>query len=98
MVPPLSRSSRKSAAMRTTHPRDDESWDEPDFDGPDDDSDTVPCPYCGAEMYEDAPRCPQCGQYISAEDAPAGRKPAWIIVGVLLCLAVALAWIVLSWN
>jgi hypothetical protein len=77
----------------------DDEWEEPDFDDADDEqSDTMPCPYCGAEVYEDSPRCPACGEYISQEDAPARRKPGWIIVGVLLCLAAALAWIVVSWN
>jgi hypothetical protein len=44
-------------------------------------------------MYEDAPACPHCGNYISEEDAPAGRKPWWLIVGVLVCLAIMLWWV-----
>jgi hypothetical protein len=84
--------------MAKRYQTDDDSWDEPDFDGPDDEADTMPCPYCGEDVYEDAPRCPHCGQYISQEDAPPGRKPWWIIVGALLCLAVAVAWIVFFWQ
>jgi uncharacterized paraquat-inducible protein A len=58
-----------------------------------DDDATVPCPYCGQEMYEDSPRCPRCGQYISAEDAPQRHMPWWIILGVVLCLCVILVWV-----
>ena len=36
----------------------------------DDEEATVPCPYCRHPIHEDSPRCPACGNYISAEDAP----------------------------
>ena len=62
--------------------------------GDDDESETVPCPYCKRQIHEDAERCPYCEQYISAEDAPPGRKPWWIIIGALLCLYVIYRWIV----
>ena len=26
-------------------------------------SDTAPCSYCGASIYDDSPRCPKCGNY-----------------------------------
>jgi hypothetical protein len=58
--------------------------------------DTVPCPYCGRAIYEDSPSCPHCGNYISDEDAPTGRKPWWLIVGALLCLAVVLMWVLMG--
>jgi hypothetical protein len=29
----------------------------------DDSSDTIPCSYCGASIYDDSPRCPKCGNY-----------------------------------
>lgn len=64
----------------------DEYGDE-DLDEP-----TVPCPYCSREIHEDAQRCPHCEQYISAEDAPARRKPWWILIGVALCLYVVYRW------
>lgn len=67
----------------------DASWDE-------DDDGTVPCPYCGAAMLEDSPRCPECGAYKSAEDAPPPRKPAWIIAGAVICLIIA-TWWALGW-
>lgn len=65
-----------------------------DFDDDaDEDEPTVPCPYCGREIHEDAQRCPYCEQYISAEDAPAGPKPWWIVLGVILCLLMVLGWL-----
>lgn len=78
-----------------------EDFDEDDFDKNegdfDDDADadepTAPCPYCGREIHEDAQRCPYCDQYISAEDAPAGRKQWWIVLGVVLCLLMVLGWL-----
>ena len=39
---------------------------EPEGPGPEDlDDETIdvmPCPACGAEIYEDSERCPKCGQ------------------------------------
>lgn len=53
----------------------------------------IPCPHCRQEMFEDLVSCPHCGNYISREDAPADRKPMWVIVTVLVCLLMALLWI-----
>lgn len=74
--------------------------DEHDEEGEDssDDGDqepTLPCPYCGLEMLEDSPRCPSCGQYISAEDSPGPTKPVWVIATALVCLGIALWWVFL---
>jgi len=71
-----------------------EECDEDDEDCDDlDDESTMPCPYCRREIHEDAQRCPYCEQYISVEDAPAGPKPWWIILGVILCLLLVLGWL-----
>lgn len=71
-----------------------EDWDdEEEFGDSDDDESTMPCPYCRREIHEDAQRCPYCDQYISAEDAPTGPKPWWIILGVILCLLLVLGWL-----
>jgi hypothetical protein len=58
----------------------------------DDDSDTVPCPYCKRLVYEDSERCPNCGNYLSAEDAPRQTPPLWIVIGTVAALAVAVLW------
>ena len=72
---------------------DRESPDEPAEE--DEDEETVPCPYCLRPVYEDAERCSACGRYLSREDAGRPRRhPWWLIVGVLLCLAVVLGWVV----
>src|SRR5262245_15776616 len=51
----------------------------------------VPCPHCQAEMDEEAEQCPECGMYVSKEDAPPSKKSAaWIVVMVLALIAVAM--------
>ena len=56
----------------------------PDEDDDDDSTETVPCPHCGAEVYEDAVRCPVCGAYITQQsNVFAGRSTWWIIMGLL---------------
>jgi predicted nucleic acid-binding Zn ribbon protein len=72
-------------------PGDDSELDEGDENQ--DDEPTIPCPYCGRAIYEDAPQCPYCQQYISEDDAPPSRKPWWVILGVLLCMLVIWFWI-----
>ena len=71
--------------------RDREMPHASDMDDPDDEdaSDTVDCPWCRRPVYEGAERCPNCGRYVSEEDAPR-RRPWWLIVGVVLCLLVIL--------
>ena len=71
---------------------DEGDWDAGDWDDQDDEA-TTPCPYCRREIYEDSVRCPHCGEYISEEDSPPSRKPWWIIVGALLCLAAVWVWL-----
>jgi hypothetical protein len=74
---------------------DDESFDsdDPDQSGDDDDlSETIPCPQCGAEVYEDAEQCPRCGSYLThGSSVWAGRSIAWIVLGMLGVLAAVLA-------
>ncbi|HJT76359.1 MAG TPA: hypothetical protein VJ739_04080 [Gemmataceae bacterium] len=73
----------------------DDDWDEPDgYEPPDDEGGgTVPCPYCGEAVYEDAVRCPRCENYISKEDSPPRRQPVWMVLGVLAVLAIVLMWV-----
>jgi uncharacterized paraquat-inducible protein A len=74
--------------QRTVADDDDEEWDE----SPRDEDDTVPCPYCRREIYDDAEQCPYCGNYVSREDSPS-IQPKWVVVTAILCLIVALAWL-----
>jgi hypothetical protein len=77
---------------------EDEDWDNDDGDIGDDPDDepTVPCPYCRREIIEDSPRCPYCERYISEEDHAGPRKPLWIIATALICLGIAIWWVLMS--
>ena len=79
---------------------DDEFLDDefPEEDASDDDlSETVHCAQCGAEIYEDAVRCPVCGAYLTPDTSAWSRRPKWwIILGLLGILAVVLA-LICSW-
>jgi hypothetical protein len=72
--------------------REEKAWDD-DADEDGDGDDTIPCPYCRRLIHEAAQRCPYCENYLSEEDAPAARKPWWIVVGALLCFLVLYLWI-----
>ena len=71
--------------VRDYDDEDLEDWD-------DDDDTTMPCPHCRAMIYDDAERCPNCGLYLSGEDAT-HRKPWWVVAGVVACLAMVTWWI-----
>lgn len=66
--------------------------DEDDF-GDEGEAETIPCPYCRKPIFEESERCPSCGNYITEEDPGGSRHSWWIIAGVILCLAVALMWV-----
>ena len=60
-----------------------------DFDEDDDDAEVLPCPHCGADVYEDTPQCPVCGQYITFDRSVWSARPLWwIILGLLGVAAV----------
>jgi hypothetical protein len=76
---------------------EEDEWDAEDDADIGDDSDdepTVPCPYCRREILEDSPRCPYCERFISAEDHAGPKKPLWIIATALVCLGIALWWVI----
>jgi hypothetical protein len=69
----------------------DQSSDDPDeskfsdlYDTDGESSETVPCPECQAEIYEDTERCPVCGSYIIHDTSVWGGKPTWWIILALL--------------
>lgn len=75
--------------------RDDFADDEPADDAPWDDDDgdsdpTMPCPYCGADIYDDAIYCPACDRYLSDEERTTTNQKPWIIVTAVVLLAVFL--------
>ena len=68
---------------------DDEEY--PDEHPDDDRTETVSCPECGAEVYEDAVRCPACGNYITHPTSVwHGRPGWWIVLGLLGVVALIL--------
>ncbi len=73
------------------------SWDDEgewsEGDAWSDDEATVSCPYCGEEMLEDSPQCSHCGNYISAEDHRVATKPTWVVATAILCLLMAVGWL-----
>lgn len=77
--------------------RDDEYPDEADPNGDEDDeSETVECPACGADVYEDSERCPACGEYISPDTSPLkGRSAAFVILGIAGIVATIWALVIL---
>ena len=64
---------------------DDELDDDEYLDEDSDEANcTVSCPECGAEVYEDAVRCPVCGNYITHHGHIwSGRPSWWILLGLL---------------
>lgn len=73
--------------------RDDDFDDDDEVAFDEDDDPTVACPHCHRDVYDDAEQCPRCGAYLSHEDRPWVRKPAWVVVGVCICLAIVYRWI-----
>lgn len=53
-------------------------------------SETVPCPECGAEVYDEAEWCHKCGRVMADPAAAKGAKP-WVLLTVAgLVAAIAL--------
>ena len=61
--------------------------------GEEDGTELTPCPSCGEPIYEDAERCPRCGQYVLPQPAAGGRGrwlwAAAILAGLALLLYLA---------
>jgi hypothetical protein len=58
----------------------------------DDQTPTVPCPYCRREISELAQWCPHCENQVSAGDAPPLRRTWFWIAMMVLALAAAALW------
>ncbi|HUU83671.1 MAG TPA: hypothetical protein VM243_09225 [Phycisphaerae bacterium] len=75
---------------------DDEEQDwTPDLDEEQDsEADQLPCPSCGAMVYDDTDRCPHCGDWIMPLSASAGSRSGIWIVAALLAIIGLLVWAV----
>lgn len=63
-------------------------WDDDEYGDDEDEEPTIFCPNCRAEIWEEAERCPECGEYIS-DEARIDRRtlmPRWIMLTAILCL------------
>ena len=58
---------------------EDEEW--PDDNGP---AETITCPACSAEVYEEAPQCPVCGEYMIHETRVLVGKSVWYVLLAIL--------------
>ncbi len=78
----------------TAYQEDDDEDDDLYDDVPDDSDDeqTIPCPSCRRDIFEDSPRCPYCERYISEEDRTRSSYPIWVIATALVSLVSALWW------
>jgi len=65
-------------------------WEYPDGEDEDalDESPTHECPKCGCDVYDDAVKCPVCGEYFSREAGAPSSFPVWVRVTTLVVLAV----------
>ena len=57
-----------------------------------DSTDLLPCPACGAAIYEDSERCPRCGRWVIPLAGHARRRGTIWWVGAGLALLGMLAW------
>ena len=79
---------------------DEDDWDE-DWTDEDEPADTVLCPNCAAEIYEEAEQCPVCGEYVVHQSGPPWQgKPGWYValavlgvIAVLLVFSGLAAWL-----
>jgi len=71
-----------------------EEWKDTDLDDHEDEdcSETLPCPSCGVDIYEDAEQCPACGEYVAFASSALSGWPWWFTgLGLIGILALILA-------
>jgi hypothetical protein len=74
-------------------------FDDDEDDDAEDDADepaTIPCPHCGAEVFDDAEQCPSCGSWFVRDRRPLTGRPSWFVVlGFVGVLVAVVTWILL---
>lgn len=64
---------------------EEDDWEAPERDNRDDDElETLPCPACGQQIYEEAEACPYCGEYVTHSTSVLAGKPFWFVALALL--------------
>ncbi len=70
---------------------DEEDYPEEDWDAySSEEDDWVTCPNCKAEVYHDAERCPECGDFIIDQTSSSSQKPLWVIIIAAVLIALFL--------
>ena len=74
---------------------DDEFGNSDEQEWTDDDpaAETVPCPACGADIYEEAEQCPVCGDYVVHGRSALAGKPGWYLLVAVLGVIAAIAFL-----
>jgi hypothetical protein len=76
---------------------EEDDWEAPEPDERDEDElDTLPCPACGRQIYEEAEACPYCGEYVTHSKSVLAGKPFWFValavLGIIAVIASILHW------
>lgn len=70
----------------------EDEFDDYEYDEDSEESCTIICPSCGADVYEDADRCPVCDDYIIARHSRSFGQPAWVVATAVVLLISMLLW------
>ena len=69
-------------------PLQDHEYPDPDVE--DEGYETITCPSCGESIYEEAPECPYCGEYVTVSTSAWTGRPFWWLtlggVGVIMTI------------
>ena len=74
---------------------------DPDFDDDyedydsDEEVDTILCPSCKTEVYEEAVACPNCGEFIIQSQSLFAKKPLWFVMMILAIIGYLIFMLVL---
>lgn len=67
------------------------------YEDDDEETSTVSCRACGAEVYEDALECPVCNQYLEAGSrSPLAGRPLWYVALAILGMGALIFALVVS--